>query len=478
MRVFLFTWLTSPVAFNARILDAVQSFGAPDAFETRWGLEGEYKSAIASARDMILEESPLREELLAVVRSARADQRRFKIFCHRKAREHFDSLFIPPTDAPLEDSSFLHSVRDYGNAEPFDVLFKIGPLRSNGWGAVPDAIVSAPRFETLIQLVWSGCADEVGFGYDPVAPPPLSGNSGAGQAHDALPNEVRWKKQFTRTGSDPGATQYRIPEQDEFTTFSEPNQQGTRRRATLLEILESDGILYPPNAEALSFDPSAGVINPVDFRIPGESLLDGMFVIRTQIGGAVFHEGYTTEGGYCQIWKQRLREELQRSPEAFCRLLRSKGLALQSLRLCIENWAEPPHAVIHAPQKPRHFQILVDALAINSTVISPFNRDNRPWWQRAWDEIRVSRGEAIQAGLQEHELIDQQALEVVKGLLPEIRIRAKDIESFRLQTPPDSDLQGTFVFFKVLRIEEGFLAPDTEMKVVRDLNTLEQWRIT
>jgi len=45
----------------------------------------------------------------------------------------------------------------------------VGPLRSKGWGSAPDAILSAPRFARLIQIVWSGCGDEEDFGYDPVA---------------------------------------------------------------------------------------------------------------------------------------------------------------------------------------------------------------------------------------------------------------------------------------------------------------------
>ena len=36
---------------------------------------------------------------------------------------------------------FLHSVRDYNNTPPFGALLKVGPLRSAGWGAVPDAVI-------------------------------------------------------------------------------------------------------------------------------------------------------------------------------------------------------------------------------------------------------------------------------------------------------------------------------------------------
>ena len=478
MRILLFTWLTSPVRFDATILEAIQSFGSPISFEARWGLQGEYNAALYSAEQTLVESSPLRTELLAVVRKLRDDKRTFKIFCHPRAREHFDSLIVPPADVCLPDSAFLHSIRDYGNAEPFSALIKVGPLRSRGWGAIPDAVASSPRFETLVQLVWSGCADELGFGYDPVEPPPTNGNLGGTRGQDTLHNQVAWKKQVTHAGSDPYASRFHTPEKDEFAAFPEPNHPGLRRRVTLLEILAGDGILYPRKAGVLSFDPTVGVHEPLDFRVPGETLLEGMFVIQTQFGDVAFGETQADESGYCRIWKQRLREELQTSPEAFCLILRNKGLDLQSLRFCVENWAEPPHAVIHAPQKRKHFQILIDALAIDPAVTKPTGLDPRPWWQRAWDEILVTRGEAIQTGRQEHGIIDQQAIEFLRSLLPEIRGRATGVEGFRLQIPPGSDLRGAFVFFKVFRIEDGFLAPETEIKVVRDLNTLEQWKIT
>lgn len=477
MRVLLFTWLTSPVAFDSSIRDALLPFGDPDAFETRWGLRGEFKAAIRAAVDMISESSPLRAELVETIRALRADGGRFKIFCHRKAREHFDTLDPSKLALPLDDSSFLHSVRDYAAADSFDALIKVGPLRSKGWGAVPDAIKSAPKFERLIQFVWSGCADDPRFGYDPVEPPYLPGTAAAPHSGEALGNQVAWGKRETKFGHDPGFSQYYDAEQDEFSSFAEPNQQGTRRRAILLEILAGDGILYP-RTEVLSFDPNAADGASVGLRVPGESLLEGMFVIQTQLGEVAFGETQAQESGYCRIWKGRLREELQSSPDAFCLILRNKGLGLQNLRNCVEYWAQPPHAVIHAPQQRRHFQILIDSLAIDPVVTQSHAQDARHWWQKAWDEIRVTRGEAIQTGRQEHDIIEQQALDLLRSMLPEIRQKATGSEGFRLPIPAGGDLRGAFVFFKVLRVEEGFLAPETEIKVVRDLNTFEQWKVT
>ncbi|MBM4225383.1 MAG: hypothetical protein FJ167_11525, partial [Gammaproteobacteria bacterium] len=155
-------------------------------------MRGEFKAAIRAAVDMISENSLLRAELVESISALRADGRRFKIFCHRKAREHFDTLDPSMLAVPLDDSSFLHSVRDYAAADSFDALIKVGPLRSKGWGAAPDAIRSAPKFETLIQFVWSGCADDPRFGYDPVEPPCLPGTPAAPHSGEVIGNKVAW----------------------------------------------------------------------------------------------------------------------------------------------------------------------------------------------------------------------------------------------------------------------------------------------
>ena len=477
MRVLLFSWLTTPVKFESTIRDAFIPFGDADTFETRWGLRGEFKAAIRASVDMKSENSPLRCELVEVIRALRADNREFKIFCHRNAREHFNNLDPMKLSPPLDESAFLHSVRDYGDANSFYALIKVGPLRSKGWGAVPDAVKSAPKFERLIQLVWSGCVDDSRFGYDPVVFPSLSGTTVAVQSGEVLESRISWKKCETKIGHDPGFLHYYDATQDEFVLFTEPNQQGTRRHAILLEVLAGNGILLP-RTEVLSFDPNAAEGASVGLRVPGESLLEGMFVIQTQLGEISFGETQPQENGYCRIWKQRLGEELQISPDSFCLILQKKGLYLRNLRNCLKYWAQPPHAVIHAPQQRRHFQILIDALAIDPAVTQSTGQDTRPWWQRAWDEIRITRGEAIQTGRQEQEIVEQQSLELLKVLLPEIREKSFGVEGFRLQIPSGNDLRGTFVFFKVLRIEEGFLAPEPEIRIVRDLNTLEQWKVT
>jgi hypothetical protein len=481
MRDNLSEWLTVPVTYDGHILEAVKVLGDPALVERRWGADVRmaYDLACRGAQAVQLEENPVRVELRRVIRDLRSRNRTFKIYSHRRARPYFTSLFLDPADLPLLDSDFLSSVREYREAGTFDTLVKMGPLRAWGWGSAPDAIVTAPRFQNLIQLVWSGMADDPGFGYDPVSSPvevqEPSSNSRAvpsgvlGHCIARRPAVVR------RLGNSDFDASGAALDEDEFKLFQQgvENRPGEKRRATLAVVGPQYGILYTPNSQILSFDPMAATTDSkIQLRVLGETLVEGMFVVMPVIGDVNLGADPTNEGKLSRIWKQRLREELQINREALCRILRNKGLNLQHLPGRVENWAEPATTVIHAPQQRKHFQILIDAIAIEAHPVGGVD-----WWQLAWNEIRHSRGEAIQDGMHEHEIVEEQLIEFLRTMLPRINGEATGKTSFGFPLPTESGLRGNVLFFKVVSIDDGFVVPGTELKMIHELNTIEQWRI-
>jgi len=79
--------------------------------------------------------------------------------------------------------------------------------------------------------------------------------------------------------------------------------------------------------------------------------------------------------------------------------------------------------------------------------------------------------------MQEHEIIDEQLFVILHDLLPDIRSCAQTQDFFQVEIPADRPLQGAVRFYKVRSIEDGFLVPDTILKVICDLDTIEQWRV-
>lgn len=482
LRILLSEWLTVPVPFDSKIFESID-LGNPDGVGIRWGHEirTSYDEARRSAQEVNLAENPIRMQLRTVIRELRSQGKVFKIFCHRKARTHFESVMSSQDDAPLQETTFLHSERDYRETEPFDVLIKVGPLRSRGWGVAPDALLTAPRFSTLVQVVWSGCSDEPGFGYDPVSPSIGTGGTPGNAAvsqHGTCSHRISWTSHVTRSGDDVSAFTGGTSDVDEFQVFRGLSPAQGRHPAMLVQINEEDGILYPPRSQVLSFDPGANAGDSIRLRLPGETLTEGMFVILPDLLDEVDLGGLQAEEGrYSQIWQNRLREEFADDPDGLLQRLHEGGITLLTLRSCIEHWYRPPSTVIHAPQRARDFEILIKVLGVDFGG-SPFPRGLRaPGWQYAWTEIRRSRGEAIQTGKLGQEIVDERLMDLLNGLFSEIQSEAATRGKFQLSMPASQPIHGIFRFYKVYSVEEGFLAPDTTLRIIWELNIIEQWRV-
>jgi hypothetical protein len=475
LRALLSEWLTVPVPFDDALLESVSTLGAAEAVERRWGhdIRTAYDHASAAARLLQRSESPARTEIRNVAAHLQSLGTAWKIYCHRRARPHFDSIFA---DAPLPTNVFLHSVKDYRDVEPFDVLVKVGPLRSKGWGSAPDAILSAPRFAKMVQIVWSGCGDEDDFGYDPARIIGGDASTADTTAAGAGSPVMHWKRNVITVGN---AAEMAMtpPDDDELKFFHALGHIAEVRRATLLEIDDEDGILYPPHSQVPIFDATANADEPLGYRLPGETLTEGMFLLWPLLGTADLGALHAREGRYSRIWKERLRDEMRRGPDDLVRRLRAAGIELRNLLSCVRQWCRPPSTVIHAPQQRRHFEILVRVLGIEHDVAPGMRTPRHQWWQYAWSEIGHTRGEAIQTGIQEHEIVDESLFAILGDLLPEIRRRAAAESIFDLELPVGRELTGVVRFYKIRLLEDGFLVPDTMLKSICDLDSVEQWRI-
>jgi hypothetical protein len=477
VRGHLMELLTAPVQFESGLAPIFDLLGDVKTAAGRWGtsIGGWHRDAVSAATTLSGEENPMRIYLRNAIRSF-ALEFDLRIYCHRSARKHFESLFTAEEIAVLfRTETFLHTARDYRESQLFDVLIKAGPLRSRGWGCVPDAIITAPRFETLLNPVWSGCIDEEGFGYDPAGQATSIPETAQLQT-GSKPNALGWRKlTYVAPSASAPATVKEVPV-DEFTLFKELDRDRahTLRSAVMVQIDDDAGILYPPQSDVISFDLSADEMH-LALRRPGESLRSGMFLILPHVESVEFGSSTTKEGHYSSVWKQQLAEKTTLDGAGFANQLRSAGISLVHLRSCIQHWCRPSTTVIHAPQQRRHFEILIKALGLNSVEVRP-NGQRREWWQSAWNEIARARGVAIQTGMEGHDIIEESVLEILEGMLLDITQLAQEGESFELSIPPDRALSGSIGFYRIVSIEGGFRAPDTSIKTILTINACDQWR--
>jgi hypothetical protein len=480
LRTFLSEWLTTPVPFDNSMLQFLPDcLGSEQHVRARWGNDflNLYRDAVAAAVDLQLSESPLRAKLQSSLKNLLDAQQPFKIFCNRNARSHFESLLPQHLAREQQSSMFLHSVRDYRESEPFEVLIKVGPLRARGWGSAPDALVNAPRFSTLLQIVWAGCGDDPDFGYDPTA---VATNLEEATGSDKPPlraGSMVWKTRVTVVGEHAQFESTSALDIDDLREFTRIEQPQDRRKSVLIQIDQEHGILYPPYSQVLSFDPNALNHNAAALRIPGQALVEGMYVIMPLLRDLEHEGAHAEHGHYSRDWKGKLGVALNADSNALLHRLEQTGLRLTHLESAVRNWARPPTTVIHAPQQRGHFEILLRVLGFSDVGKTNRRARSLAFWERAWNEIRQSRGEAIQAGVQEHGVIQQQALAVLSTLAAEIRMCSNTHQSFRLGIPANAGLTGELSFFKISGLEEGFIAPEGDLKVIRELKQIYQWRV-
>lgn len=483
LRAVLSKWLTVPVQFDDAMSLALMEMGQSSQVEARWGqdMRVHYERALASAAGLIAVGNPLRAKVRERIEHACTRGHSLRIFCHRRAREQFESILSEFPGLARGEDVFVHSVAQYREIAPFDWLLKVGPLRSRGWGSAPDALVTAPRFGKLVQVVWSGCSNEAGFGYDPATLPShdagneVSGSSNSGTS--IFGGGVRWEETKAQSRDNTVGRQGPVQDVDDLEVFrqlkgSSVSGPSDTQAATLVQVDENHGILYPPHSTVLGLEPATC---RAQMYLPGETLTEGMFLILPVVDDLHLAGLQAEDGRFSNTWKTKLESEYSNDPEGLVTRLRNAGLRLARLHQCIRHWRRSATTVIHAPQQKRHFEILIGVLGIGFDAHEQRMARRAAWWQYAWDEIRRARGEAIQTGMQEQQIVDQQLLEALGSLTDDIRAKL-DGPVFELMIPHTVDVRGVFKFYRVVSIETGLTVPKNELGMLCELDRIDQWR--
>jgi len=469
------SWLTLPVSFAAVPGELRTVLPSCQMAHANWGrdLAQLYDEAIENAEQLASCENPLVETLRSCWRDAKGTALNVRIYCHRKARPAFDEAFRDGPEA--FDADFIHSLSAYRQTGIFDTLLKVGPLRSFGWGSAPDAILTAPRFRTLRIFTWEGCDDEPGFGYDPAETTPEN----ALVPDSAVPPSGRssggWKTSITVVGT-------RDPAQESGPTddLSEYHHKTTieaGRAAILVQSDDGTAALYPRGARLLSYDSACTDSESIAVRLIDEDLADGMFVIQPCVSDVDLGAIHADHGKYSRIWKEKLaKENAEDGGLGIYFKLSDAGIDLENLAAAIDHWCRPPTTVIHAPKRKEHFKALIAALGIQGDVADNDQSRARPFWRVAWDEIKKSRGHAIQAGVEENEFLAGELREILSKQLGQLAKKSAPGASFETPIPAETGISGHFKLRRVLNVSEGFRAPPSVMRKFLKVESFDPWR--
>jgi hypothetical protein len=471
LRILVLGWLTNPIPFDDSIAAAIAVLGTAAEVGTRWGraVQSHFERACDHARRMAGEKNPIRTRIEELLGREIDGKFHLRIFCDRRSRPTFESLlpanFLIPNDADI----FLHSAVEYRDARPFDVLVKVGPLRPTGVGAVPDAIRTVPKFQRLLQVVWSGCNDDPSFGLDPcIMEQPGESVSVAGSSNPA--DERPWILELKLPP--PSDTTHLLQEalvaSDDFDFFESCRNRGDLAKATLIKLDGDAAILVPPLARVWGVPRASN--GPGRF-LAGETLLAGDTLILPEVKHLSGRGQSTAFGQHSGRWKVALKKECCASEPRLLQRLRDAGMPHTQLAQCVRRWCEPATTVVHAPKRYRDFMTLIRVLGLESDD-APF-KNQGSWINESWEEIRRSRGDSIQLGKEDQRRVDEE----LQRVLVELHRRgALACGSDCRPIPPGYPIQGNLRVLRIESIEEGFQVPHEELHRLRLRESVEQWR--
>jgi len=461
----------SPINFDEQFCIKVDGiFDGRDADEVTWGREiaERFTRAKSIAYDLVGELNPMVIELIKGMRASASSRRSFAISCASRDRDIIKHIM---EEARVPEAPIVTSDADFSQLPVVDTMFRLGPLLSWGRGVAPTAILSAPRFSTLTQFFWAGTSDDSDFGDDPL-------NEFA-RGNDRLISQVvtwemrhheefiAWEKPILQ----PSSIVVNAPERD-FEVFR--RERGDLRAAVMIRIDDRLGVLWPPASTVISYDPSRAMDDqPVVMQAAG-GLRPGQYLAYVkEVGDEGVHSNQVTEER-SSLWKSALSDALHADSDALKRRLELAGVRISSLAQRARYWAEAPSTVIHAPQSEDHFRILCDVLGVNSRSAGGGSRD---FWRLAWDDIRLSRGEAISAGVDRNDAFDRHLSLVLDQWLrenPPIQIHGERIV---LELPSIREGEVMKVeLYQVQALEDGFRAPITALKSIREVDYFRtQW---
>lgn len=460
-------WLTSPLMPDIGLF---QRCGLADDGRIRrqWG--GQAAQTVELLKDLITRYaetgSVLNTEFVRLFVDLVGEyaEDRIRIWCHHRERDLYRDLLEGL--AELDDGVFVSTLAEYRKSPPADALIRFGPLRTSGFGSVPEALVTSPSYRRLVRLVWAGLEDEDGFADDPVQP-----------AHNYLATMSSVRNTITGNPGTVAAPLESKPADDLVYLDQKMPVGKTLHRCALVEFPAEYGVLLRPGSSLLVFTPNCTGAEAVGYRHIGDVEAGDYLLIHDADADLGDVSVDATKAPLAALWKKALADAWRRHPGVCAQKMQQAGIGLQDLSRAVQKWTAMNGTVIRAPLRKKHFEALLtkvlDPELIPSVVV---NGRTVPGWRLAWREIESTRVSAIQHGAVENAIVNEQLVAELLKDLPAIRdlISLDDVHRHLLQ--PGSGLTGSVAFKPVISLSPDFAAPAELLGKPLKLPIAEQFR--
>lgn len=467
LRIEMMKWLTSPLMPDFGLL---QRCGLADETSTRLRWGEDVAREVAVLKELIScyceEGSVLNAEFVRVFSDLTSEfgQDRIKIWCHRNECDLFRELFEELSE--LDDQVFICSLGDYRSCSPADALIRFGPLRTRGMTRTPEALITAPAYRRLVRFVWQGLADEEGFADDPVIP-----------AHNYLAI-MRSERRTVSGNSSTVPFQLAVGPTDDLAFFAETMAPARgSHRGVLVEFPDDYGVLLRPGSGLLVFSPRLNDTDAIDYRQISDVEEGDYLLIHDADADLGEVSVDAAKMPLAVVWKRALADTYRQQPSLCVQKMKDAGITLLDLHRAIQSWMDMNGTVIHAPQNRKHFQALLTRV-LDPGLIPPRSESGEmvSGWRLAWAEVAASRVTAIQHGVLESAIVNEQLVAELRKEIGHLRDLVSTAAEYQHMLLPERGLIGSVEFHPVISISSGFAAPPEEFGKPMKLLAAEQYR--
>jgi hypothetical protein len=394
-----------------------------------------------------------------------------KIYCKTKYHSDFMSLLH---DLPEINATCIMNVTEYKRTNNFENLVVVGPIRMDSLSSVPSYLLRNMKWKNLVQFIWQGGQNDFSAFNNPLAnirtilQPHLNTEIIVGHK---IQKEVFSSNHFQNSEEE------ELPDCPIFDEFEKLKILSIDKLPAIALILNNrEGVFIKPNSKIFVLDRLSNDDSSLRYDLAVSYINDDLsksHLLEVDYAALESESHRNFEANYEDIWKDVLGE--QDLDELLGKLV-SAGIKIKNLEDRVFNWIEYSQDVIHAPGEKDNFVILLNA--IKREIIHKLNIESESfnnWIEEAWNEILISRGEAITDGKNKHEHYNQLIKELLPGSLDDIRkllinncALTYELKLFNLNIP--------VTFLPIKKIQLGYEAPNSLINKILPINEIEIYK--
>jgi hypothetical protein len=383
-----------------------------------------------------------------------SDAQETKVYCKTRYYADYMSLL---QDSPEINATCIMNVTEYKRTNNFENLVVVGPIRMDSLSSVPSYLLRNMKWKKLVQFIWQGGQNDFSAFNNPltnirtILKPHFNTEIQVGHK---IQNEVFTSHYFQKDEEEAKQDSLIFDEFEKLKILSID-----KLPAIALILNNSEGIFIKPNSKIFVLDHLSNDDSSLRYDMAVSYINDES------------HRNF--EANYEDIWKDVLGD--QNLDELLGKLV-SAGIKIKNLNDRVSSWFEYSQSVIHAPGEKDNFVILLNA--IKSEVIHRFNIESENfnnWIEEAWNEILISRGEAITDGKNKHEHYNQLINEMLPGFLDDIRklLISNRTLTYELQL---LNFNIPVTFLPIKKMQLGYEAPNFLINKILPISEIEIYK--